>query len=156
MCCTCLKMQRVMLNLRVYSSFFHWSFFIYRKTSICCPTYLCIHWLLLVCALTRDQTHNLGVLGQCSNQLSCLTRAKLEGLDVDSLVIEHIQVNKAPKLPHRIYRAHEQINPYVTSPCHTEMIRSEKEQIVPKQEKEVAQKKKMSQEKLKKQTLAQE
>ena len=25
-----------------------------RKTSICCSTYLCIHWLILVCALTGD------------------------------------------------------------------------------------------------------
>ena len=24
------------------------------ETLICCPTYLYIHWLLLVCALTRD------------------------------------------------------------------------------------------------------
>ena len=31
---------------------------------------LCIHQLILVCALTRDQTHNLGVSRQCSNQLS--------------------------------------------------------------------------------------
>ena len=30
---------------------------------MCCSTYLCIHWLILVCALTGDQTHNLGVLG---------------------------------------------------------------------------------------------
>ena len=22
-----------------------------KETSICCPTYLCTHWLLLVCAL---------------------------------------------------------------------------------------------------------
>ena len=25
-----------------------------RKTSLCCFTYLCIHWLFLVCALTED------------------------------------------------------------------------------------------------------
>ena len=37
-----------------------------RETSICCSTYLCIHWLILTCALTGDQTHNLGVSG-CSN-----------------------------------------------------------------------------------------
>ena len=37
--------------------------------------YLCIAWLLLVCALTRDQTDNLGVLGWCSNQLSYPARA---------------------------------------------------------------------------------
>ena len=40
------------------------------KTLICCFTYLCIHWLLLVCALARVWTHNLGVLGWHSNQLS--------------------------------------------------------------------------------------
>ena len=32
--------------------------------------------------------------------------AELKGLDVDSLVIEHIQANKAPKMWHRTYRAH--------------------------------------------------
>ena len=38
----------------------------HTHTSICCSTYLCIYWLILVCALTRDQTHNLGISGQCS------------------------------------------------------------------------------------------
>ena len=32
--------------------------------------------------------------------------AELKGLDVESLVTEHIQVNKAPKMQHRTYRAH--------------------------------------------------
>ena len=50
------------------------------------------------------------------------SNAELKGLDVDSLVIEHIQVNKAPKMRRRTYRAHGWINPYVSSPCHTEMI----------------------------------
>lgn len=68
----------------------------------------------------------------------------LQGLDVDSLVIEHIQVNKAPKMRRRTYRAHGRINPYMSSPCHIEMILTEKEQIVPKPEEEVAQKKKVS------------
>ncbi|RLV61912.1 hypothetical protein DV515_00019888 [Chloebia gouldiae] len=87
-----------------------------------------------------------------------------QGLDVDSLVIEHIQVNKAPKMRRRTYRAHGRINPYMSSPCHIEMILTEKEQIVPKPEEEVAQKKKVpvscdlfcnpiSQKKLKKQKL---
>lgn len=30
--------------------------------SICCSTYLFIHGLLFVCALTRDQTRSLGIL----------------------------------------------------------------------------------------------
>ena len=70
------------------------------------------------------------------------SNAELKGLDVDPLVIEHIQVNKAPKMRHRTYRAHSQINLYISSPCHIEMILTEKEQIVPKPEKEVAQKEK--------------
>ncbi|XP_017589829.1 PREDICTED: 60S ribosomal protein L17 [Corvus brachyrhynchos] len=71
------------------------------------------------------------------------SNAELKGLDVDSLVIEHIQVNKAPKMRRRTYRAHGRINPYMSSPCHIEMILTEKEQIVPKPEEEVAQKKKI-------------
>ena len=62
----------------VFTSLFFLSFF-FRKslflidflgelgregaTWIYCSTYLCIHWLLLVCALTRDQTQNFGVIG---------------------------------------------------------------------------------------------
>ena len=79
--------------------------------------------------------------------------AELKGLDVGSLVIEHIQVNKALKMWHRTYRAHSQINPYMSSPCHTGMILTEKEQIVPRPEEEAAQEKKISQKKLKKQKL---
>lgn len=63
---------------------------------------------------------------------------------MDSLVIEHIQVNKAPKMRRRTYRAHGRINPYMSSPCHIEMILTEKEQIVPKPEEEAAQKKKVN------------
>ena len=81
------------------------------------------------------------------------SNAELKGLDVDSLVTEHIQVVKAPKMRHRTYRVHGRINPYMSSPCHIEMILTEKEQIVPKPGEEVAQKKKISQKKLKKQKL---
>ncbi|XP_055992858.1 60S ribosomal protein L17-like [Sorex fumeus] len=81
------------------------------------------------------------------------SNTELKGLDVDSLVIEHIQVNKAPNMCCRTYRAHGRINPYMSSPCHTEMILTGKEQIVPKPEEEVALKKKISQKKLKKQKL---
>ena len=77
------------------------------------------------------------------------SNAELKGLDVDSLLIEHIQVNKALKMWHRTYRAHSQINPYMSSPGHTEMILTEKEQPGPKQGEEVAQNKKISQKKLK-------
>ena len=46
-----------------------------RERLIWCYTYLCSHWLILVRALTGNQTCNLGVRGQHSNQLSYLARA---------------------------------------------------------------------------------
>merc|ERR1711872_703922 len=71
------------------------------------------------------------------------SNADVKGLDVDSLVIDHIQVNRAPG----------RINPYMSSPCHIEMILSEKEQVVPRGEEEVevkkVSKKKLAREKLK-------
>ncbi|XP_040494908.1 60S ribosomal protein L17-like [Ursus maritimus] len=81
------------------------------------------------------------------------SNAELKGLDVDSLVFEHIQMNKAPKMWRRTYRAQGWINPHMCSACHTETILIAKEQIVPKPEEEVAQKRKISQKKLKKRKL---
>ena len=49
-----------------------------ERTLIYCSTYSCIHWLLLVCALTRDQTFNLGISEQCSNQLCYLASATVD------------------------------------------------------------------------------
>merc|ERR1711944_228408 len=39
------------------------------------------------------------------------SNAEYKGLDPDHLVIEHIQVNRAPKMRRRTYRAHGHINP---------------------------------------------
>jgi len=58
------------------------------------------------------------------------SNADSKGLDADRLVIEHIQVNRAPKMRRRTYRAHGRINPYMSSPCHIEVILSEKEDVV--------------------------
>lgn len=38
------------------------------------------------------------------------SNADNKGLDADRLVIEHIQVNRAPKMRRRTYRAHGRIN----------------------------------------------
>ena len=48
-----------------------------RETSTYCSTRPCPHWLILVCALTRNQTCNRGILGWHSNQLSYPTRTNL-------------------------------------------------------------------------------
>ena len=46
---------------------------------------------------------------------------------MDALVVSHIQVNKAMQQRRRTYRAHGRINPYMSSPCHVELILTEKE-----------------------------
>jgi large subunit ribosomal protein L17e len=48
--------------------------------------------------------------------------ADTKGLDTSNLVVKHIQVNQAPKQRRRTYRAHGRINPYMSNPCHVEMI----------------------------------
>ena len=79
------------------------------------------------------------------------SNAQLKGLDVYSLVIEDIQVNKAPKMWCRTYRAHGWISPYTSSPSHRKMTLTMKEQMAPQPEEELVWKKKILQKKLKKQ-----
>jgi large subunit ribosomal protein L17e len=66
-------------------------------------------------------------------------------LNVDNLEITHILVQHAPQMRRRTYRAHGRINPYMSNPCHIEIIAEESEQAVPKpadetKEKQVARK----------------
>ncbi|KAF2143304.1 uncharacterized protein K452DRAFT_286133 [Aplosporella prunicola CBS 121167] len=58
--------------------------------------------------------------------------ADTKGLDTSNLVVKHIQVNQAPKQRRRTYRAHGRINPYMSNPCHIEMILTEGEEVVQK------------------------
>ena len=62
-------------------------------------------------------------------------------------------MNRAPKMRRRTYRAHGRINPYMSSPCHIEMILIEKEQAFVGVNDE-PEKKKVSTKKLQKQKLA--
>ena len=82
------------------------------------------------------------------------SNAEYKGLDVDNLVIDHIQVNRAPKMRRRTYRAHGRINPYMSSPSHIEVILTQKEKVSHKPlSEEPEKKKKVSQKKLKKQKM---
>merc|ERR1712205_53523 len=56
--------------------------------------------------------------------------AELKSLETDKLFISHIQVNKAQEQRRRTYRAHGRINPYMSSPCHVEIILSQRETTV--------------------------
>ncbi|EFR04080.1 60S ribosomal protein L17 [Nannizzia gypsea CBS 118893] len=58
--------------------------------------------------------------------------ADTKGLDTGNLIVKHIQVNQAPKQRRRTYRAHGRINPYMSCPCHVEMILTEGEEVVQK------------------------
>eukprot|EP00013_Stygamoeba_regulata_P020806 CAMPEP_0177645350 /NCGR_PEP_ID=MMETSP0447-20121125/9201_1 /TAXON_ID=0 /ORGANISM="Stygamoeba regulata, Strain BSH-02190019" /LENGTH=190 /DNA_ID=CAMNT_0019147825 /DNA_START=95 /DNA_END=667 /DNA_ORIENTATION=- len=69
------------------------------------------------------------ILGLLKNAES---NAELKNLDLDALHVTHIQVQQAPKMRRRTYRAHGRINPYMSCPCHVEMILSEKEAAVRK------------------------
>jgi large subunit ribosomal protein L17e len=60
------------------------------------------------------------------------SNADTKGLDTGNLVVKHIQVNQAPKGRRRTYRAHGRINPYMTNPCHIELILTEGEEVVQK------------------------
>merc|ERR1712106_232461 len=83
------------------------------------------------------------------------SNAEYKGLDADHLVIEHIQVNRAPKMRRRTYRAHGRINPYMSSPCHIEICLVEKEQAFARGGGvEEPEKKKVSKKKLQKQKVA--
>jgi len=60
--------------------------------------------------------------------------ADSKGLDTGNLVVKHIQVNQAPKQRRRTYRAHGRINPYMSNPCHIELILTEADEAVEKSE----------------------
>merc|ERR1712071_284796 len=60
------------------------------------------------------------------------SNADLKGLDVGHLVIDHIQVNRAP---------------YMRTPCHLEVILGEKEEVVSKVKDDEPSKKKVSKKK---------
>ncbi|CAN5974738.1 unnamed protein product [Sphagnum jensenii] len=75
----------------------------------------------------KSATFLLGLLKNAESN------AEVKGLDVDTLFISHIQVNKAQKQRRRTYRAHGRINPYMSSPCHIELTLSEKEVAVKKE-----------------------
>jgi len=62
------------------------------------------------------------------------SNAEVKGLDIDNLVVTHIQVNQAQKGRRRTYRAHGRINAYMSSPCHVELVLTEKDAGVPKGE----------------------
>jgi large subunit ribosomal protein L17e len=67
---------------------------------------------------------------------NAIANAEAKSLDVDNLVIAHIQANRAPGGRRRTYRAHGRIGPYKSEPAHIQMILIEKPEKVAKGEAE--------------------
>mmetsp|Transcript_16560 Transcript_16560/g.23249 ORF Transcript_16560/g.23249 Transcript_16560/m.23249 type:complete len:182 (-) Transcript_16560:40-585(-) len=60
------------------------------------------------------------------------SNAEIQGIEAETLYVSHIQVNHAPGMRRRTYRAHGRINPYMSCPCHVELILSQKAEHVKK------------------------
>ena len=58
------------------------------------------------------------------------SNANSKGLNLEKVVVKHIQVNQAPKMRRRTYRAHGRINAYLSSPCHIELVCCEEDSTV--------------------------
>jgi len=52
--------------------------------------------------------------------------AQFKGLDVEKMTVSHTSIHRAPKMRRRTYRAHGRINPYMSTPCHVQIIAEEK------------------------------
>merc|ERR1712002_123000 len=52
--------------------------------------------------------------------------AQFKGLDTEKMTVSHTSIHRAPKMRRRTYRAHGRINPYMSTPCHVQIIAEEK------------------------------
>lgn len=67
------------------------------------------------------------VIGLLENLVA---NAEAKSLDVDRLVLTHVQCNEAQRGRRRTYRAHGRINAYMNTPCHVEIFAQETEDHV--------------------------
>ena len=81
-------------------------------------------WPVKAAAVYRDLLEN------------AVSNAEAKGLDPETLVIHHAQVNRAPPGRRRTYRAHGRIGKYASQPAHIEIILQEKPEGVEKMEEE--------------------
>merc|ERR1711976_950602 len=58
------------------------------------------------------------------------SNAKFKGLCMAKLYLRHVQVSKAMQQRRRAYRAHGRVNPYMSSPCHINIILEEESKPV--------------------------
>merc|ERR1712200_284306 len=54
------------------------------------------------------------------------SNAEFKGLDTEKITISHTSIHRAPKMRRRTYRAHGRLNPYMSTPCHVQIMAEEK------------------------------
>jgi large subunit ribosomal protein L17e len=64
--------------------------------------------------------------------------AEYKGIQPEDLVVSHVQVNQAPCMRRRTYRAHGRINAYMSCPAHVEIVCAAKKPVVAKPTAEAA------------------
>ena len=69
---------------------------------------------------------------------NAVSNAETKGLDVEQLYVSHCQANRAPPGRRRTYRAHGRIGKYASQPAHVEIILTEKQDDVQKEDEEDA------------------
>eukprot|EP01071_Lankesteria_metandrocarpae_P002992 Lankesteria_metandrocarpae@DN2692_c0_g1_i1.p1 len=77
-------------------------------------------WPLKSCKFLMDLLKNAEVNAESKN------------LDPEKMVVWHIAVHRAQTGRRRTYRAHGRVNPFMSHPCHIEMILKEEEDHVPR------------------------
>ena len=124
-CCSYWKMLRATQSLRCLV-WFQWRLSVWAAVGLtwCCQKWIFLWWWQVIpvwCSMRenvwtencgRDSPHAAMLV---SGHGPAATTPKwtvpwLQGLDIDHLVVEHIQVNRAPKMRRRTYRAHGRIN----------------------------------------------
>jgi len=81
------------------------------------------------------------------------SNADFKNLDTDNLTVSHMQVDRAQQGRRRTYRAHGRIGPYMSQPCHIQLILQEKEEAVDKPDDDKEKPKKFTKKQLAKRRL---
>lgn len=81
---------------------------------------------------TKGRWPRKSVVAMMSLLKNAEANAVHKGLDPNKLTVDHVQVDEAPRMRRRTYRAHGRAGPYMRSPCHVQIGLKEKTARVPK------------------------
>ena len=82
--------------------------------------------------VTKGRWPRKSVVAMMSLLKNAEANALQKGLDPNKMVVKHVQVDQAPRMRRRTFRAHGRIGPYMCSPAHVQLFMSEPVAAVPK------------------------